>query len=55
VEFHDEEALADLSFGPRGRIGLQLFVEEPDLAVTGITDAVGFVMKRERSARRGME
>lgn len=50
---HEQEVIAQLGFGDRCGIAAQLLVDEPHLAVVGVTGAIGIVAQSEQLGEAG--
>jgi hypothetical protein len=53
AELDHEEVVAQLSFGERDRIGAEMLVDQPQLAVIGVPGAIGIVTQRQQLGEAG--
>jgi hypothetical protein len=51
--FDEEEVIPELVLGEQGRIPVEVFVDQPQLAVVGVTGPVGVVPQRQRTGEPG--
>ena len=52
-EFYEEEVVAQLSLGDRGRIAAGVLVDEPELAVVGVPGTIGVIAERQVVSKPG--